>query len=66
MILLQKFFANDFNKIEINDEWSVNFLQTTRCVQKVSRRKLFLLNQKWKMNKALILFEIVHTWHFLD
>ncbi len=38
-------------KTEMNTEWNVNFLQNTRCGQKVSR-------QKWTMNETSIFFEI--------
>ena len=47
-----------FTKIEINNEWNVNSLQNTRCVEKVSRQKLYLPKLKWTMNKTLILTKI--------
>ena len=35
-----------FTKTEMNNEWKVNFLQNTSCVEKVSILKLFLLSEK--------------------
>ena len=47
-----------FTKTEMNNEWSVDFLENTRPVEKVSRQKLYLPRQKWTMNKTLIFFKI--------
>ena len=37
-----------FAKIEMDNEWNVDFLQNTSCVEKESRLKLYLPRQKWK------------------
>ena len=47
-----------FTKTEMNNEWNINFLQNLRCVEKVSRLKLYLPSQKWTMNETLIFFKI--------
>ena len=46
-----------FTKKKINNEWNVDFLQHTRCVEKVSRLKLYLPRQKWTKNETLIFFK---------
>ena len=45
-------------KTELNNEWNVNFLPKTKCVQKVLRLKQYLLRTKWTMNETLIFFKI--------
>ena len=45
-----------FTKREMNNEWNVDFLQNTSCVEKVSRLKLYLPREKWTMNETLIFF----------
>ena len=47
-----------FTKTEMNNEWNVDFLQNTSCVDKISRLKLYLPRQKWTMNETLIFFKI--------
>ena len=47
-----------FTKREMNNEWNVDFLQNTSCVEKVSRLKLYLPREKWTMNETLIFFKI--------
>ena len=47
-----------FTKTEMNNERNVDFLQNTKCVEKVSRLKLYLPRQKWTMNEKLIFFKI--------
>ena len=45
-------------KTEMNNEWNIHFLQNTRCVQIVSRLKLYLPKQKCTMNETFIFYKI--------
>ena len=50
-----------FTKIRINNAWTINSLQNTRCVKKVSRRgSIYQVRnkQRKKQNKTLSFFEI--------
>ena len=47
-----------FTKKEMNNEGNVDFLQNKRCVDKVSRLKLYLPRKKWTMNETLIFIKI--------
>ena len=48
-----------FTKTEMNKERIINFLQNTKCVQKVLWLKLNLPRQKWIKNESLIFLKIL-------
>ena len=54
-----------FTRRELNNEWNIDFLQKTRCVQIVTRQKLYLPRENWTMNETLIFFKIqgVFEWY---
>ena len=55
-----------FTKREMNNEWNVDFLHNTSCVEKVSRLKLYLPREKWTMNEALIFFKDELCWKSIE
>ena len=40
------------NQIEMKNEWKVHFLQNTRCIEKVSRLKLYFPREKGTIDKG--------------
>ena len=50
----------------MNNEWNINFLQNLRCVEKVSKLKLYLRKQKWTITETLIFFEILVVKKYRD
>ena len=55
-----------FTKGELNNEWNIHFLQKTRCVQIVSRLKLYLPRQKWTINETFIFLKIQGAFKYQD
>ena len=42
----------------MNNEWNVNFLRNTKCLQCVPKMKLYLPKQKWTRREKVIFFKI--------